>query len=80
MFQNMLMSMLPEGFNLDEFIQQANLFMQNTRIIAETVQRTEKKIDSEIVTLRERVAALESVHQTNGVSNDYSNGATGNGD
>jgi hypothetical protein len=80
MLQSMLMSMLPDGFNLDEFIQQAQQFMQHTRDIAETVKRTEQKIDAEIAVLRDRVNALESVHQTNGDSNDDSNGATGKPD
>jgi AmiR/NasT family two-component response regulator len=70
MLESLLKSMLPADFDMNAYIVKGQQAMQAAVSTAQGVFRIEQKLDAELVNLRERVAALESVHQTNGVSND----------
>lgn len=79
MLEMLIKNLLPADFDMADNIAKAQNFMANIQLIANGVQRIESKIDSEIVTLRDRLTALESVHQTEGERNDdgsNDNGAT----
>ena len=78
MLESLLKSMLPDGFDMNAEFERIRVGIAAAVTVSQTVARIEQKLDSEIVRLNERVAALESVHQTNGENNDDSNGATGN--
>jgi hypothetical protein len=83
MIASMLKSFLPDDFDMEKSIRDAQQLMTDFRTIAETVTRIEQKIDSEIVTLRGEVAALTlkvgTLPLTPGESNDdrsHDHGAT----
>jgi len=71
---SIIQSLLPADFDMEASIAQFKNAMNACVEIRDTVQRVEQKLDSEIVTLRERVALLESpagiVQPNEGVSND----------
>jgi hypothetical protein len=60
MFESLIKSMLPADFSIEENIEKFNQLVSAARGVAETVFRIEQKLDSEIVTLRDRVARLEA--------------------
>lgn len=83
MIASMLKSFLPDDFDMEKSIRDAQQLMTDFRAIAEGVTRIEQKIDSEIVTLRGEVARLAlqvgTLPLTSGESNDdgsHDHGAT----
>lgn len=79
---SIIQSLLPADFDMEASILQFKTAMNACVEIRDTVQRVEQKLDSEIVTLKEKVAALESssgiVQPIEGVSND--NGSVDHGE
>lgn len=83
MFAMMLKSFLPPDLDMDKEIERFRQLVEAAQSVAAGVHRIEQKVDSEIVTLKERVGNLELqlaiVPSPNGESNgnrSYSDGAT----
>jgi hypothetical protein len=73
MLEMLIKNLLPADFDMADNIQKAQNFMANIQAIANGVQRIEFKLDAEIVSLRDRLTALESVQQTQGERNEHGN-------
>jgi hypothetical protein len=77
MLEMLIKNLLPADFDMADNIQKAQNFMANIQLIANGVQRIEQKLDAEIVSLRDRLTALESVQQTEGERNEHGNHGNG---